>query len=38
MYEFPYGYLKNKQSNKSGLWFTGTDRLTYKVETENVRF
>ena len=36
MYEFHYGYIKSKQTNKSRLFFTDTESLTYEIETENV--
>ena len=36
MYEFNYGYIKNKYCNKSRLLFTDIDTLLYDIETENV--
>ena len=36
MYEFHYDYIKSKQTNKSRLFFTDTESLTYVIETENV--
>ena len=36
MYEFHYGYIKNKYENKAKLLFTATDSLMYEFKTENV--
>ena len=36
MYEFHYGYIKNKYDNKSKILFTGTDSLIYEIQTEDV--
>ena len=36
MYKFHYDYIKNKYGNNSGLLFTGTDSLLYKIKTEDV--
>ena len=35
MYEFRYGYTKNKYGNKSRLLLTGTGSFMYEIETEN---
>ena len=35
MYEFHYGYIKNKHGNKSRLLFTETDGLIHKNKIEN---
>ena len=35
MYQFHYGYIKNKYGNKSNLLFTDTD-ITYEIKTEDV--
>ena len=36
MYEFHYGYIKNKYGNKLRSLFIDTDSLVYEIETENV--
>ena len=36
MYEFHYGYVKNKYDNKSKLLFADTDSLMYEIKTEDV--
>ena len=36
MYEFHYGYVKNKYVNNSRLLFTVTDSLMYEIKTEDV--
>ena len=36
MYQFHYGYIKNKYGNKSRLLLTDTDSLMYEVKTEDV--
>ena len=36
MYEFYFGYIKNKYCNKLRLLFTDTDSLKYETETEGV--
>ena len=36
MYEFHYGYIKNKYGNKLKLLFTDTDSLMYEIKAENV--
>ena len=36
MYEFHYGYIKNKYDTKSKLLFTDTDSLMYEIKTEDV--
>ena len=36
MYEFHYGYIKNKYDNKLKLLFRNTDSLMYKIKTEDV--
>ena len=35
MYKFHYDYIDNKYGNSSRLWFTDTDRLLYKIKTED---
>ena len=36
MYEFHYGYIKNKYGNNSRLLFTETNSLMYEIKTKNV--
>ena len=36
MYEFHYDYIKNKDSNNSGLLFIDTDSLMYEIKTKDV--
>ena len=36
MYEFHYGYIKNKYGNNSRLLFAGVDSLMYDFKTEDV--
>ena len=36
MYEFHYGYIKNKYGSKSGLLFTDTGSLMHEIKTEDV--
>ena len=36
IYEFHYGYIKNKYNNNSRLLFTDTDSLIYEIKTEDV--
>ena len=36
MYEFHYGYIKNKYGNNSRLLSTDTDSLMYEIKTEDV--
>ena len=36
MYEFHYGYIKNKYGNNSRLLFTDTDSLMYQIATKDV--
>ena len=36
IYEFNYGYIKNKYGNNSRLSFTDTDSLMYEIKTEDV--
>ena len=36
IYEFHYGYIKNKYDNNSRLLFTDTDSLIYEIKTEDV--
>ena len=36
MYDFHNGYIKRMYGNKAKLLFTGTDSLTYEIETEDV--
>ena len=36
MYDFHYIYIKEKYGDKAKLLFTGTDSLTYEIETEDV--
>ena len=36
MYEFHYGYIKNKYGNNSRLLFTDIDSWIYEIKTENV--
>ena len=35
MYKFHYDYIDNKYGNSSRLLFTDTDRLLYKIKTED---
>ena len=35
MYEFHYGYIKNKYGNYSRLLLTDTDSLMYEIKTED---
>ena len=36
IFEFHYGYIKNKYGNKSKLILTDTDSLMYEIKTEDV--
>ena len=36
MYDFHYNYIKEKCGDRAKLLFTGTDSLTYEIETEDV--
>ena len=36
MYKFHYDYIKNKDDNKSKLFFSDTDSLMDKIKTEDV--
>ena len=36
MYDFHYNYIKKKYDNRARLLFTGTDSLTYEIESEDV--
>jgi len=36
MYDFHYGFIKNRYGNKAKLLFTGTDSLCYEIETKDV--
>ena len=36
MYDFHYNYIKQKYDNKAKLLFTGTDSLTYEIQTDDV--
>ena len=36
MYDFHYGFIKNKYSNKAKLLFTDTDSLCYEIQTKNI--
>src|SRR5206468_4160714 len=36
MYDFHYGYIKQKYGNKAKLLFTDTDSLCYEIQTKNV--
>ena len=36
MYEFHYGYIKNKYGNNSIPLFSDTDCLMYEIKTEDV--
>ena len=35
IYEFHYGYIKNKYDNNSRQLLTNTDNLTYEIKTKN---
>ena len=36
MYDFHYNYIKSKYDSKAKMLYTGTDSLTYEIETEDV--
>ena len=36
MYDFHYGYAREKYGNDAKLLFTDTDGLTYEIRTEDV--
>ena len=36
IYEFHFDYSKNKNGNKSRLFFTDTDSVRYEIKTEEV--
>ena len=36
MYKFHYDYIKNKDDNKSKLFFSDTDSLMDKIKAEDV--
>ena len=36
MYDFHYGFIKNKYEDKAKLLFTDTDSLCYEIQTKNI--
>ena len=36
MYDFHYGFIKNKYDNKARLLFTDTDSLCYEIQTDDM--